>query len=119
MHADTIFVEVLECLKQNYYRLSDFAVFNDHPPELHELCDAAAEIADLYDQVGMGLGLTRGHAVVDKHRRQAKPDAAVSHRGLQLLEKWQDIAVHVGDVCKCASPAPLGSRDKASFDKTA
>ncbi len=54
------YIYAVECLKLNNFSISDFAVFNDHPPELHELCDAAAEIADLYDQIGMGLGLTHG-----------------------------------------------------------
>ncbi len=60
------------------FLVSDFAVFNDHPPELHELCDAAAEIADLYDQIGMGLGLT------DRRLRIIRADSAGRPNQMQL-----------------------------------
>ncbi len=63
-----------ECLKRNNFSISDFAVFNDHPPELHELCDAAAEIADLYDQIGMGLGLTRGRLRIIRADTAGRPN---------------------------------------------
>ncbi len=63
-----------ECLKVNNLLISDFAVFNDHPPELHELCDAAAVIADLYDQIGMGLGLTRRRLRVIRADTAGRPN---------------------------------------------
>ncbi len=55
LYTHVLYNRVFETIN---FSISDFAVFNDHPPELHELCDAATEIADLYDQIGMGLGLT-------------------------------------------------------------
>ncbi len=66
--------KLTECLKLNNFSISDFAVFNDHPPELHELCNAAAEIADLYDQIGMGLGLTRGQLRIIRADTAGRPN---------------------------------------------
>ncbi len=56
------------------FLLSDFAVFNDHPPELHELCKSAAEIAAMYDQIGMGLGLTRGQLRIIRADTAGRPN---------------------------------------------
>lgn len=39
---------------------TDFAIFKGYPPELNDLCDKAADVADLWDQIGRNLNLTPG-----------------------------------------------------------